>query len=119
MLLFFNTSICSKVDPGKKKIIYLNSLHGRQVYESQWKSIQKETFLLPGFWKRCIDKVVNWFSMESFSVEFIIIQLYVFSVHCNFPLTSKLPTFYGALPKNNVNLQLSGSSCCISLISLA
>lgn len=55
---------CSKVDPGKKKIIYLNSLHGRQVYESQWKSIPKETFLLPGFWKRRIDKAVNWFSME-------------------------------------------------------
>lgn len=63
MLLCFNTLIYSKVDPGKK-IIYLNSLHGRQVYESQWKSIQKETFLLPGFWKRCIDKVVNWFSVE-------------------------------------------------------
>lgn len=29
----------------KKKAIYLNSLHGRRVYESQWKSIQNETFL--------------------------------------------------------------------------
>lgn len=69
----------------KKKAIYLNSLHGRQVYESQWKSIQNETFLPVSFWKRCIDKAVNWFSMESFSVLFIIIQLCVFSVHCNAP----------------------------------
>lgn len=58
---------------------------------------KKRHLYYQAFGKGCIDKIVNWLSIESFSVAFIIIHLYVLSVHCNSPLTFKLSTFYGAL----------------------